>query len=529
MSLDRSSPFAYDAHRWINRHAKWLALVSGAVLPLAFAPLNLWPIAILSLVGYWLAIAQCARKRTAFLIGWLFGVGFWGSGVSWVYVSIQEFGYMPMPIAAAITCAFIASLSLLHGLQTLLIVHFAPNANHRAAITPPIWVLMEWLRTWLLSGFPWLFMGYTATATPLIYFSQWTGVYGVSLIVVGLAVALGWIIHKSIVTRRSLRHLVPWTLAVAGITVTGHQLKSMEWTKPTGAAVRFSLVQPNINQHLKWDPNYRLPTLHFLTELSSNQLADVDVLVWPEAALPDFFQNEQTFVNDTLTTLAPHNTTLITGALSAHQSQPAQNPPAPPTIFNSIYSLGSGSGVYHKTRLVPFGEYVPLENWIRGVAPFFDLPMSSIHAGPPGQDTLKDGQGHTYAPLICYEVVYPDLVASLSQQANFLITLSNDAWFGESWGPLQHFEMAQVRAIETGKPLIRATNTGLTAIVDHTGEIVAQAPRFTRTQLHGAIEPRTGTTPFAKLGSWPTLLLCALLIGFIVRRSHKRHLKAPHR
>jgi apolipoprotein N-acyltransferase len=181
-------------------------------------------------------------------------------------------------------------------------------------------------------------------------------------------------------------------------------------------------------------------------------------------------------------------------------------------VHNSIIALGEGSGLYHKQRLVPFGEYVPLEQWLRGLIRFLDMPMSNFSAGAPGQPPLR-AAGLSLGPLICYEVVYPDLVAEWLPHSDVLITISNDAWFGRSIGPLQHLQMAQMRALEAGRPMIRGTGNGVTALIDHRGRITAQAPQFERTTLTGTVQPMQGATLFARTGAWPSIVIALLLVA----------------
>lgn len=268
-----------------------------------------------------------------------------------------------------------------------------------------------------------------------------------------------------------------------------------------------ALVQANIPQSVKWDEARFESTLALYRDLSAPLWSKAQIVIWSEAAIPAFYDNVRDYFESEAALAEPYQGTLISGV-------PYREPPTPAKpgggVFNSAVALGNGGGVYHKQHLVPFGEYVPLESWLRGLIKFFDMPMSDFSAGPAGQAPLRAG-AITLAPFLCYEIVYPDLVRL--GRADVLLTLSNDAWFGHSLGPLQHLQMAQMRALENGRPLIRATSNGVTALIDAQGRITARIPQFEQAVLEGSVQPMTGATPFSRTGSRPILLLCALLIA----------------
>jgi apolipoprotein N-acyltransferase len=280
-------------------------------------------------------------------------------------------------------------------------------------------------------------------------------------------------------------------------------------------------VQADIQQEVKWNPQHYRDTLAQYQALSAPLWPQVQIVIWPEAAIPNYYDAAADFFARQVAAARPYGTALISGV-------PYRTPPTPAQpdggIYNSAIALGNGSGVYHKQHLVPFGEYVPLEHWLRGLIAFFDLPMSDFQAGPPGQPPLR-AAGITLAPYLCYEIVYPDLVRHA--RADVLLTLSNDAWFGRSIGPLQHLQMARMRALENGRQLIRATGNGVTALIDEHGAITARLPQFEPAVLTGSVQPLRGATPFSRTGSLPVLLLCLLSIarcaavGWIDRRRRR--------
>ena len=238
-----------------------------------------------------------------------------------------------------------------------------------------------------------------------------------------------------------------------------------------------------------------------------------DIVIWPEAAIPGYLQRAQPFLQPLVERAANSETALITGVPS--------RPPGGDAYYNSIVALGHGRGEYHKQRLVPFGEYVPMEQLLRGLIAFFDLPMSSFSPGPEGQGPLRVG-AYRAAPFICYEIVYAEQVASAARDADLMITISNDSWFGDSIGPLQHLQITQMRALENGRYILRGTNNGVSAIIDHQGRIVKRSEQFVATTLVGEVNVMLGNTPFGSFGTTPmiagsaiTLLLMVLMyVGF---------------
>lgn len=478
-----------------------LALAAGPLVTLSLAPFSLVPAGIFALVLLALLLERLSPAQ-AFARGWWFGAGFWLSGASWVYVSIHDYGYAPVPLALALTLAYCLSLALLHSLFAWSYVRFLrQRPGGRWLGFAGLWVLWEWFRSWALTGFPWLYVGYAHLHSPLAGWVPLGGVFAASLITAlsGAALAQWLTPHRSRIA----------LVAVLALWLGGWGLQWIDWTRPKGEPVSVALVQANVPQQMKWDETYFNDTLRLYRDLSAPLWSQAQIVVWPEAAIPAFYQQARPFIDGQAALAAQHGHALIAGV--PYRAEPSAGHPRG-AIHNSIVTLGEGSGVYHKQRLVPFGEYVPLERWLRGLIRFLDMPMSNFSAGPPNQPPLR-AAGLDLGPLICYEVVYPDLVAEWLPHSDALITISNDAWFGRSIGPLQHLQMAQMRALEAGRPMIRGTGNGVTALIDHRGRITAQAPQFQRTTLTGAIQPMEGVTPFARTGVWPSILFSALLVA----------------
>jgi len=476
--------------------AAMLSVWAGCLIPLSLAPFNLWLLGLLGITGLALLLQGQSAAR-AWWRALLFGLGLYGLGTSWIYVSIHDYGNASAPLAALLTGLFTAFMALLFSLPFYLYGRwFSHRPLNLLLAFPALWLLGEWLRTWLLTGFPWLYPGYGHLDTWLAGWAPVVGVLGLSLIL-GLTAGLVayWLWHGrqgTRASRMSLLLLLFWPLGLA--------LKPLDWSQPQGDPVSLGMVQPNIPQALKWDPNFVEPTLARLEKLSED-LWDKDLIIWPEAAIPQVYHQMQPFIEELEAQARTRQTALISGIIYDHLSAERGW-----VYHNSLVGLGEAQGLYHKQRLVPFGEYVPLEAWLRGLIDFFDLPTSVITSGPARQPGLQLGELNI-APFICYEIVYPDQVARNARNSQLLLTVSNDAWFADSIGPLQHLQMAQMRALETGRELGRSTNNGVSALIDHKGGIKARGEQFVEETLSGELQPRTGLTPFMRWGTWPLLVL----------------------
>ena len=486
----------------MRRFHALLALPAGACATLALAPFSLWPFALLSpALLWWLLRGQTARQ--ACTRGWLYGLGFFGAGVSWVYVSIHQYGGAPVLLAGGLTFGFCAALALLFALQAWLGARFFTHPRHGWLGFIALWWLFEWLRSWLLTGFPWLYLGYAFTDTPLRALAPVTGVWGLSLLALLLGVG-----SVEALKRRRLWPLLPGSaLLLLALLLPG------QWTRPAGPALHTALIQPNVPQLIKWQPAQRQQIIDQLLSLSAPHL-DADLIVWPENAIPALYSQVAGRLSGLNALLEQEQSTLIAGLPTR---QPDLTDPARSLFHNSLLVLGHDSGIYHKRRLVPFGEYVPLERWLRGLIRFFDLPMSAFSLPQQPQQPLQV-QGQILAPAICYEIAYPELVRRSSAPAALILTVSNDTWFGRSIGPDQHLQMARMRALENGRWVIRGTNNGITALIDPQGEIRVQAPVDEVAVVTGDPIPMQGQTPYQRWGIWPLLgadllLLLALLVG----------------
>lgn len=464
------------------------ALVAGGFTTLTASPFELWwlgPVAIgLLYIGlHALTPAQAAFK------GWLYGVALFASGTSWVYVSIHDYGYTGVPLAVFLTALFVTILALFFAGTFWLYRRFT-SARLAFISFAGAWVLGEVLRTYLFTGFPWLLMGSGYVDSPLAAWAPVGGVYLLSLLV-----ALSGTFAAELLRRQW------WALApLAAIWLVPLALPQ-QWTTPVSEPTRVALLQGNLPQLLKWTPEGQRTAANTYSELTREVADEVDLIIWPETALP-MMEAQARPVLERVQSNLPPDVALLTGIVQRDEQE---------RYFNSVIGVGNVEGSYQKEHLVPFGEYLPLESVLRGAIDFFDLPMSTFTKGEHEQTPMQ-AAGINIGNAICYEIIYPQLVARRAQDSGVIMTVSNDTWFGASIGPHQHLQMARLRALENGRYVIRATSNGITAIIDPNGRLVERAPQFETTLLTGEFYAMEGLTPFTRTGSWPAWLLAGLML-----------------
>lgn len=471
------------------------ALLSGAATTGGFAPFAVFPLPFFTLGILFLLWRGARTPRYAALIGFVWGLGFFLSGVSWVYVSLHDVGGMVAPLAATATLLFCAYLALFPALAGYAFRRMATHCLWRdALLIAGLWTLGEWLRGWLLTGFPWLSVGYSqAGPSPFAGFAPIVGVYGVGFVLALIAALL---------SSRWWRWQF-WAFT-ALLVVVGAALKQVPWTSATGEVLSVSLLQGNIPQSLKWDPERLDLSLNTYRRLVREHPAQLIVL--PETAIPLLFDQ---ISGDYLRELAADHEVLL-GAVVRTGSD---------GYVNAAVSLNRNGlhGIYGKSHLVPFGEYVP-----PGFGWFFDLvriPMTDFTAGSFRQKPLEIASIKV-APNICYEDLFGEEIIRQLPDATLLINISNTAWFGHSLAQSQHLQIARMRAIETGRPMLRATNTGMTAAIEPDGSLSAVLPEFIEDGLTVNVRGYGGTTPFVRIGNAGALLLAVLaLVPAAMRRT----------
>ncbi len=484
-----------------------LPAAAGAACVLGFAPFHAWPVPVAALAVLFLAWSRSGSGLQAAISGFAFGLGLNLAGVSWVFVSLHQFGHMPAILAALATFLFCAYLALFPAAAGWLSHRFgAGGTRGLLAAMPAAFVLLEWVRGWLFTGFPWLVMGYSqAPASPLAGYAPVLGAYGVSLATAFAAALLAAFASSPAWSRR--RGLL--AAAFAGVLAAGAALRPVAWTSPGGEPVSVALLQGNVPQSLKWRDEVRARTLRDYHEQVVRSPARVVVL--PETALPAFLDQ---LPPGYLESLREHaraaGKDILLGSVERERTGEGFS------YWNSVVRLGAGEPrSYRKRHLVPFGEFIPPGfGWVLAV---LRIPLTDFARGEATQPPLAAG-GTTWAVAICYEDIFGEELIAALPQAGVLLNVSNDAWFGESLAADQHLQFSQMRALETGRWMVRATNTGVTAAIDEKGRVVARLPQFTRGELAARPVPHAGATPFVRWGNLAALAVLAGLAAAGLRR-----------
>jgi apolipoprotein N-acyltransferase len=491
-----------------TRLAAFLALLLGASLTLAYAPFSFWPMTPLALAGYLYLLSQ-AKAEQGFKLGFSFGLGWFGAGVSWIHVSIADFGGVPLIASFGLMLLLCSYLALFPAFASKGIKKYFASEHWPLAL-PFIWLISESLRGWLFTGFPWLSLGYSQLHSPLSGWLPVMGEFGVSALVILLAAAIAvWLPQK--------KYLASGSLTIITL-LSGWVLNQYQWSVPHKEPVAIAMVQGNIQQELRWNPEQDQPTMQKYKAMTEDHW-DNQVIIWPEAAIPKLEVMAGDYLGQ-MDKLAVDNQVGMISGIVNYNVETRQ-------AFNNLIAFGAKNkgdvqGHYRyqhgnrfaKHHLLPIGEFIPMEDWLRGLAPIFDLPQSSFSRGAYQQANLV-ANGYHFAPAICFEIAFPSQIsANLRGETDFILTVSNDAWFGRSHGPAQHLEIAQTRAKEFGLPVLRATNNGITAFIDHQGEIQSRLPQFEAGVLSEQVQPVTGTTPYRYFGKLLAWLLSAL--GFVM-------------
>jgi apolipoprotein N-acyltransferase len=524
---------------FIIHHSSFIiAFLLGAATVAGYAPFGVFPLPVLTLAALFFLWSRAPSPGAAAACGFAYGLGLFLFGVSWVYVSLHDFGAMPAPLAATATFLFCAFLGLLpaaagYGCTRARV----PRAAACGFLAPAAWTLVEWTRGWILTGFPWLAIGYSQIpASPLAGYAPVVGIYGVTLATAasaGLLAVLalraaekaknenqtttpipalpperegrdqsfaspGWRKAEAV---RVILHPSSFILIV--IWLTGFALKQIAWTEAAGVPVTVSLLQGNVAQDLKWREDRVVPTLDTYRRLTESSTAKLIIL--PETALPLFLQQVP---EDYLDALAAHARAQNGDVLIGIPERIAGG-----GYYNSVITLGgSPRQAYRKSHLVPFGEFIPLRPLLAGIVGALAIPLQDFSRGGADQRPLAVA-GQRVAVNICYEDAFGEEIIRQLPEATLLANVSNVAWFGRSLAPQQHLQISRARAMETGRTMLRATNTGVTGVIDPRGELVAVAPEFTTTAVTHQVQGHHGATPYVRWGNYAALLLCLALIA----------------
>ncbi len=481
-----------------------LSLVTGALLACAFAPLGLWPLAVFCpAVLMWLWEGR--SPRAAALSGFWFGVGTFGLGTWWLYVSIHGLGGAPVWLALALVIALVLIMGAYQALLGYLCARLLPTQGAMRYLVglPALWLLVEWWRGWFMSGFPWLSLGYSQTDSWLRGYAPLVGVYGISAVLLlgsGALVALLRGSRRLRIVAAALL-LLPWPIGAA--------LERVPWTHTVGAPLSVAVLQGAVPQDLKWQLSNAAATRALYARLENEGLG-ANLIVWPEAAVPQLANEIPQYLGDIYSRARAHGSDVIMGILRVDESG---------DYFNSIMTLADGVSFYDKHHLVPFAEFFPVPSYIRSWLRLMNLPYSDFAAGAAIQPLIS-AAGVKLAPSICYEDAYGSTaLPQLAAGATLLVNVTNDAWFGHSWARYQHLQISRMRALEVQRPLIRAGSDGVSALVGSNGQVLAEAAEFQPTVLRGTIQPRIGLTGYVRLGNELVVVLGLLGAGCaIVRR-----------
>lgn len=470
-------------------------------MPLAFSPYNYPVIAILSLAWLFYTVLNSTAKEAGFF-GYAFGIGMFGAGVNWLHISINLFGGVNLAGALIITFILVAYLSLYPALVAFVYQRLFPNKGVLAfvIVMPTLWVLAEWFRSSIFTGFPWLNIGYSQTDTPISSLAPVLGQYGVSwftALISALLVAMHLTSRKVKVILIGIL-IISWPCLIA--------LSGIQWTIDKNADISVAMVQGAIPQEMKWRPEQRQKTLDLYLSLSK-EYQDSQLIIWPETAIPVLHHQAQKFLLQMANIARNQNSDYLVGIpfkdLDSNR------------FYNGITVIGSSNDTYYKQHLVPFGEYLPFDKWLRPVLDLMKIPMSDFSPGARKKPVVH-AANEIIGVSICYEDVFGEEVISALPEATILVNISNDAWFGDSIAPHQHLQMARMRALETGRYMLRSTNTGVSAIINEKGIITASSPQFIPHITSDKIKTFEGLTPYARFGNWPVIVAAflVLLIGF---------------
>ncbi len=485
----------------------YLMAVVGMLMPLAFAPFNYYPLAVI-MPGVLFFVARNEGPKEGFFLGWWFGLGMFGLGVSWVYTSIHDFGQVVAPVAVLITLGFAALLACFTGAAISLACAIKLPCEHRILwMFPSSWVFFEWVRSWILGGFPWLSLGYSQSESVLFTLAPAGGVFAISFFVVSLsAIAVTvWLKPKSLLAGAG--GLLVCLIAVNAIVA------SQQWTETNDDAQSVAILQGNFSQEIKWNRDHLKEQLDWYRKASVDNL-DADLVVWPETAIPVYRHRIESQYFAPLGELAAsHNTSIVAGVPLLE--------PEDDLYFNAMIGLGMAEGEYRKYHLVPLGEYFPFRRLLSFI-PGLTIPLSDLTSGNRDDALLTIGDYQANIS-ICYEDAFGGLARRGLRESAYLLNASNDAWFGAR-APWQHLQIARMRAAETGRDMIRATNTGVSAIIDYKGQIREISNQFEKNVLRGDVFPRTGMTAYGRWGDWPIAAIVVLIFGFFTfKRRYFKH------
>ncbi len=481
------------------------AFAVGGALNLAFAPFGMWPAGLLAPAALF-ALIRGLPPRRAGATGAVFGVGLFLFGTYWLYTSLHGFGLVPVWLTLLLQAGLVAVAALYPAALCYLANRYwrKEGALRDWLVLPVLWVLLEWLRGWLFSGFPWLSLGYAFIDTPLAGLAPVFGVYGVTWVaaVIGAAIAA------------ALTPKVSWQRRVTalGAALVAFCLPALllqhAWTHASGSKVSVAAVQGAVSQDQKWQAGNRELTKQRYLDLTE-QAWGAKLIIWPETAIPVIANDLKDYLLALEQSGRAHGADFAIGLVDFDI--------AAGHFHNGVLVLDAPGGWYYKRHLLPFGEYFPVPAFVRSWMRLMSLPNEDMTPGSSRQAVLS-AAGEKLGITICYEDAFGSEQLAVLREATLLINVTNDAWFGDSTAAHQHLQIARMRALEAGRYLVRAANDGITAAIGPKGEILARLPRFRQAVLRADVQPMTGLTPYARFGNYPVILSAAALLALAAWR-----------
>jgi apolipoprotein N-acyltransferase len=474
------------------------ALVAGVLFSLSFSPFGLWPLAIAMpalLIWLW----DGAAPRRAGWLGFWFNVGTFSVGTYWLYISLRINGGAPIPLAVLLMAALVVIMSSYHFLLGWLVAKFFParGALRWMVGIPGAWLVIEWWRSWFLSGFGWLAVGYSQTDTWLGHLAPVAGQFGIALVALVMAGGL------ATVALGSPRERVAATAVIVVLWAAAFALGKVTWTRTYGRPITVAVVQGAFTPDEKWLTENLDKTLD-LYRAKTREVLGTDLIVWPEAAVPALFNDLLPYYEALYAESSARGSGLVLGTLREDRGQ----------YYNSVLALepGAAAPTWHdKHHLVPFTEFFPVPQFVRDWLRLMKLPYADFERGAADQEPLV-AAGQRIGATVCYEDAYGSSQLHELRTATLLVNVTNDAWFGKSSARYQHLQITRMRAMEAERPLIRAANNGVSAAIDERGRVIAAAPEYEANVMRTSVQPHTGLTPYAHVGNWPSVCL-ALVFG----------------
>lgn len=490
------------------------ALLAGMSLALSFAPIGWWPLAILSpalLIWLW----EDATPRRAAVLGFWFNAGTFLAGTYWLYIAIAEIGGAPLSLTVFLMAGLVAIMGAYQALLGWAVAKYLPTGALRWLLgIPGGWLFMEWWRSWFLTGFGWLALGYAHTDNWLGSLAPVVGQFGLGLLTLLLAGAL---VALLLGDRRAR---IAGAAIFAIIWVTAFALRGVEWTSPYSRPITVAVVQGAVPADEKWIEG-NLEGIRELYRKLTREAHGAAIIVWPEAAIPDLANNHVEYYREVYAEASARGSALLMGTLRVEENAKSGEE----EYFNSVLAMDrvtTGVGWYDKHHLVPFTEFVPVPGFIRQWLKLMDLPYSDFTRGGAAQTPLQ-AAGQFISASVCYEDAYGSTQLEALRTATLLVNVTNDAWFGRSTARYQHLQLSRMRAMEAGRPMVRAANDGVSAVIGPHGEILATAPEYEAKVLRAELQPRIGLTPYAHIGNWPVVLLALVFFAVSTSVSRRRN------